>query len=643
MDECTKGIEGPKSIATPFTNNYKNSGPSFVDETDQKSRFDFLMEKCTKSIGSPQNRTSPLTNNYKSSGPSFPEETLEKSISDFSMDKHSKGIEDPQNLTSPVTNIYKSSGPSFAEETPVSEISRFNFSMAKCTKGNEGPQNLMCSVMNNYKSSGTDQLICVDSDSDSDSGSKLGSQKCNDRVGFTVEVEGGAELSSQIIRSTCFRGSTDASQVSDINSQPTAFQNDILLDYQGPCEKTDRLESFEKVTKPNSKIRDNLGRKSKVDEDRERKRALKEEKLRLKEEKKLKKELEKKQKAAQKVEAVEMKKAQKEMQKWEKGKHALKSIVALIDTRVVELGPIGGHLITRLAEKGISYRITSNPIEKSILWTMSIPEKLSEISFEPVDIRYVLLLYEAEEFCNLVLNGSLLNHVSNARSLFPLHKLCCLTNRLTAYVNKREQSHYKDPTNNAGWKRPPIEEVLAKLTTQFVDVHSRQCADEAEVADHVVCLTCNLASCQFRKKLSRLSIKANGSLIPKDCVDKDLIKNSTWLKALLAIPKVQPRFAITIGKKYPTMKSLLSVYMDPNKSVHEKEFLLSDLRIDGLFGDNRRLGEVCSKRVYRILMAQSGGIKTDDIESGADFFATPVGSASLSLKSSKVAYSDICV
>lgn len=36
---------------------------------------------------------------------------------------------------------------------------------------------------------------------------------------------------------------------------------------------------------------------------------------------------------------------------------------------------------------------------------------------------------------------------------------------------------------------------------------------------------------------------------------------------MVAIPKVQPRFAVAIWKKYPTMKSLLSVYMDPSKSV----------------------------------------------------------------------------
>lgn len=54
--------------------------------------------------------------------------------------------------------------------------------------------------------------------------------------------------------------------------------------------------------------------------------------------------------------------------------------------------------------------------------------------------------------------------------------------------------------------------------------------------------------------------------------------------------------------------------------VHEKEFLLKDLTTEGLLGEDRRLGEVCSKRVYRILMAQSGSVRTDDVEDGADFF-----------------------
>lgn len=48
-----------------------------------------------------------------------------------------------------------------------------------------------------------------------------------------------------------------------------------------------------------------------------------------------------------KAEAAELKKLHKEKQKWEKGKFALKSIVAEIDAKVVEMGSIGGKVIKK--------------------------------------------------------------------------------------------------------------------------------------------------------------------------------------------------------------------------------------------------------------------------------------------------------
>ncbi|KAJ1412909.1 ERCC4 domain [Sesbania bispinosa] len=296
-------------------------------------------------------------------------------------------------------------------------------------------------------------------------------------------------------------------------------------------------------------------------------------------------------KTALKAEAAELKKIEKKSKSGKKGRHLL---------------------LTRFAEKGLTYHITSNPITGSILWSMKVPEHISQVSTERIEIPYVLLVYEADKFCNVTLNDSLFDQLSSIRSQYPAYTICYLTNR--------ETEKYKNPEINSVGDAPPVEEVLAKLTTNFTKVHSRQCVDEAELAEHVVGLTSSLASCQFRKKLTRLSVNANGSIIPKDSVDRNLIKKSLWLKALVAIPKVQPRFAIAIWKKYPTMKSLLSVYMDPSKSEHEKEFLLKDLMTEGLVGGDRRLGQVCSKRVYRILMAQSGSIRTEDVEDGADFF-----------------------
>ncbi|XP_075653585.1 crossover junction endonuclease EME1B-like [Castanea sativa] len=505
------------------------------------------------------------------------------------------------------------STPSFVPETPLSAPNS-DLVIVKCTTVNSSNPQPRVSHPDHNKFSGITGLICLESDNDSESGS--GRENCKENedetIGADFRVSMDSEWSSKFMDSTSSLGNNSLMRMSSLEDDDDCQVDDY------PDKENVSMEQINKVNQKRTKT--DADENNMTDKARGRKKMAKEERIRLMEEKKLKKEQEKLQKAAQKAEAAELKKMQKEKQKWEKGKFALKSIVAEIDAKVVELGSIGGHLLTRFAEKGLAYRITSNPIERSIVWTMNVPEHISQLSSNGVQIPYVLLVYEAKEFCNLVSNESLLDHVSSVQSCYPSFTICYLTNRLMAYINKREQEQYKNRSNDNGWRRPPVEEVLAKLVTHFVKVHSRQCIDEAELAEHVVGLTSSLASCQFRKKLTRLSVNANGSLIPKDTVDKNLIKKSLWLKVLVSIPKVQPRFAIAIGKKYPTMKSLLSVYMDPSKSVHEKEFLLKDLTTEGLLGGDRRLGEVCSKRVYRILMAQSGSIRTDDVEDGADFF-----------------------
>jgi crossover junction endonuclease EME1 len=42
------------------------------------------------------------------------------------------------------------------------------------------------------------------------------------------------------------------------------------------------------------------------------------------------------------------------------------------------------------------------------------------------------------------------------------------------------------------------------------------------------------------------------------------------LKALVAIPKLPPKCAVAIAKKYPSMRSLLNVYLDPERTVSIK-------------------------------------------------------------------------
>ncbi|KAI4345150.1 hypothetical protein L6164_012304 [Bauhinia variegata] len=518
------------------------------------------------------------------------------------------------------------STPSFVPETPMSGLLNSDVAIVKCTQVSaDSDVHVSRASTSEPKLSGISRIICLESDNESENS---GMDKWNENErSLYFDLDGDSGWTSKPSGS---RSSTEAHIASanasltemsgDNHSNPTSSQLDNHPVYDHLERENIIMEQVENTEKmKRSKVNEKKNNTSRA---MGRTKMTKEERMRMMEEKKIQKEQEKLKKAALKAEVAELKKIEREKQKWEKGKFALKSIVAEIDAKVVESGSIGGHLLTRFAEKGLNYHITSNPIERSILWFMKVPEDISQLSTERIEIPYVLLVYEADECCNLVTNDSLLDLFSSIQSRYPNYKVCYLTNRLMAYINRREQEKYKNPENNSCWRRPPVEEVLAKLTIHFSGVHSRQCVDEAEVAEHVVGLTCSLASCHFRKKLTRLSVNANGSVIPKDSIDRNLIKKSLWLKALVAIPMVQPRFAIAIWKKYPTMKSLLSAYMDPNKSDHEKEFLLKDLMTEGLLGGDRRLGEVCSKRVYRILMAQRGSIRTDDVEDGADFFGS---------------------
>ncbi|RZC55242.1 hypothetical protein C5167_014094 [Papaver somniferum] len=530
--------------------------------------------------------------------------------------------DDPTPIKKPTQSIFSSSSsPSFVPETPFSSLkdsSKSDVSVLKCANSADpkiGDSSFTLPSRNHREYSGNSGFICLDSDDEARGDCEAEMSKENEDM---VAGSNNMEINSSFPDSTSSPWTDD--YVEDIGGRPSNLEcsyGDAIYQSQGCYEEENGISTSQK----DKDVGLNPRRNSRKDDANDRKKKTKEDKLRLIEEKKLKKEQEKLQKQAQKAEAAELKKLQKEQQKWENGKFALKSIVAEIDAKVVEIGAIGGPILTRLAEKGLNYRVTSNPIERSILWTITVPDELSKLSSKGSEVPYILIVRQAEEFCNLVSNETLMEDVLKVQSRYPSYTICYLTNRLKSYINKREQEQFKDPSNST-WKRPLVDEAFSKLATDFEKVHSRQCVDEAELAEHVVGLTSSLATCQFRKKLTRLSINANGSIVPKDFVDKKLIQNNIWLKALVAIPKVQPRFAVAIGKKYPTMKSLLRVYMDPSKSVHEKEFLLKDIPTEGLLGteDGRRVGEVCSKRVYRILMAQNGGIKTDDVENGADFF-----------------------
>ncbi|MCO5588757.1 hypothetical protein L7F22_042716 [Adiantum nelumboides] len=436
-------------------------------------------------------------------------------------------------------------------------------------------------------------------------------------------------------------------QASKATAKPIIVSASIALDIDDSTNALDKENEKLKTKEKQTKARDEReARKQQLKVEREMLRKEKqEEKKRQQEQKKRRKEEEKKRKEELKVEAAERRKVEKEKEKWEKGKFALQNITALVDTQILEAGLIGGHLLTRFAEKGFKYHLVKNPIKKTVIWQMKLPSKELQIDLqeecqsqdsqepktlkkagpqlflESVDLSYVLVVLEANEFLEMITEGFLDKHIRSLQKIYPGFTLCYLINKLMWFLQKREQKQYKTPGDN--WTRPPVEQILAKLVTSYDGVHSRLCVDEAEVSEHIVGLTHSLAECPFKRKLTPLALSANGDHVVKNDPNNNVIKRDIWLKALVALPKVSGSCAIAIAKKYPSMRAVFEAYLDPSKTVHEKEYLLQDLLKEGLLGgdhNNRRIGPACSKRVFRILMAKQGNLYTDDVDEGADAF-----------------------
>ncbi|KAL2631387.1 hypothetical protein R1flu_016073 [Riccia fluitans] len=393
----------------------------------------------------------------------------------------------------------------------------------------------------------------------------------------------------------------------------------------------------EKSDKRKKRVQDpELRREEKARKEEEKAKKDEEKKLR-KEENRKKREEQRQQKEAAKAEAAERKRIEQECGKWKKGKFALENTSVYIDKRIIESKTLGPPLLQQLASKEYQYHVVTNPVEKTILWTMKRPpddskailemresqeEPFSQLPLEDVEVKYSVVFLDAADFTDMVAGNAVNSHISKIKEQHPGYTVCYLVNNLTRYIYKKEQLQYRN--GDKSWKRPNVEQVLAEFITHHVGVRFRLCVDENEMAEHIVGLTRSLAESPFKPKLTSLTINANGELIGKNDPNRDVIRRDPWKKALAAIPNMTGAAVIAITKVYPTMRSLLNAYLDPSKTVLEKEFLLQNIVKDAALGsaraDGRRVGPACSKRVYRLLMAQNGNLRTEDAEEGEDYF-----------------------
>ncbi|CAM6098288.1 unnamed protein product [Calypogeia fissa] len=372
-------------------------------------------------------------------------------------------------------------------------------------------------------------------------------------------------------------------------------------------------------------------REAQKQRDKELKQAQKEQK---KEELKRRKEESRRQKEAEKAAASGKKRLDKQEEEWQKGKNALRNTIMYIDTRLIDSKPMGSLLLNQITAKNYTYKSRENPIEHTVVWTMKRPPVDSQVEAEglgsqaddamnsqrsnsqsqqEVEMQYVAVVLQGEEFARMVADKEIEANLSKIRKKYPTYSVCYLISGLKKFLHKKEQRQYR--TGDQTWTRPNVEKVLAEFITNHIGVNARLCIDECEVADHVVGLTRGLAESPFKKKLSSISVHANGEHLGKGDPNKQIVKTSPWMKFLCVIDGVNGATAIAIANKYPTMRALLKVYLDKSIRPRQKEKLLEGLVKDT--GTSRNsIGASISKRIYRIFTARNGDLSTEEVGEG---------------------------
>ncbi|GBG75797.1 hypothetical protein CBR_g21043 [Chara braunii] len=260
------------------------------------------------------------------------------------------------------------------------------------------------------------------------------------------------------------------------------------------------------------------------------------------------------------------------------------------------------------------------------------------LCIQEVDVGYVMIVLEAEVFVQLVEEGKLDGHVRQVQSQHAGYMVCYLINKLWHYVNARCQAQYKNANGN-GQRREGatqsaeakqlVHQALARLSTSFSQVHHRVTVDVSEAADHIAHLTKMLAKCMYRPQQTFLSVNSGG--MHMNANQRFEHRNNAWIRALCAIPSMSGAAAVAIARKFPTMRSLLTEYMNPRKSQYEKELLLQDFLKESGPGEgvrpdcvsSRRLGPTLSRKVYRLFVATNPRLFMEDVAMGADMFSDP--------------------
>ncbi|KAG8192330.1 hypothetical protein JTE90_002150 [Oedothorax gibbosus] len=360
--------------------------------------------------------------------------------------------------------------------------------------------------------------------------------------------------------------------------------------------------------------------KSKQDVDLS-KELAKQEKLRLREEKKREKDLEKALKASE-----------KELQKSKKPDECLKNMKIIIDQNIIFENESEDIYIS-LDGADLKYNIEENPLSMSVIWCRTLVDVTVEnsqvLKLEREELENTLVLViNNENFIRMVnastqkLKGksddqvSLVDHISNIKSMFPAMDITCVVIGLDKYqrsIKENDRCSLELKKISKQVSKAAIEEATTEVQIQaFINFH--YFSNMKEFGEMLARFSKAIAEApQRREKHQQKSLAFSWYADADSSCPVKLGKDGEgsvklWQQQIKQFNSVGSEVAEAIVSKYPTLQSLVQAY-NRCSSSQQAEKLLQDIvvrRNYGPLGTQRRIGPELSYKIYLFYTSRDG-------------------------------------
>ncbi|TNV77009.1 hypothetical protein FGO68_gene4673 [Halteria grandinella] len=263
-----------------------------------------------------------------------------------------------------------------------------------------------------------------------------------------------------------------------------------------------------------------------------------------------------------------------------------------------------------LCENAIKYKFSPKTFTNSILWLQAKPIHAEgggagdgfsivtpQYSYEN---EFALLYYSKETFIEAYASGNLHTEMMMVKKYKQNRKQNGGEFKVIVVFHSVHDSLFN--VDHGTPNKAQYDKFLIDLTLSY-EFDYIQLDHTIDVIDFLKEMHASVQDKPYRKELSMYSRK--GFRPGKKAIlsgFKDPL-SVTYISFLMCIPGVSENKAIGLAKIYPTIKSLMDMFLDEKVPEKEKLAQLREIEVCTSMGDkNKKLGKVLADRIFKVLM-----------------------------------------